>query len=63
MPALDAAAVEQDVDAVAVFEDGGGEGGDGGGVGEVGGVDGGFAAEGLDGELCGLVGGVSLRAC
>lgn len=49
MAFLDSAAVEQDVDSVAVFEDGGDEGGDGVVGGEVGRVDGGFATESLDG--------------
>jgi len=59
--ALDAGAVEEDVDAVAGVEDGGDEGGDGGGGGEVGCVDGCAAAEGLDQGFGLLVGGVSLE--
>lgn len=58
---LDAAAVEQDVDSVAVLDDFGDEGGDGGVGGEVCGVDGCFASEGFDGLLGGLVGCVALR--
>jgi hypothetical protein len=58
---LDAAAVEQDVDFVAVrdyFFDQGGYGVSGS---EVGGVDFGFAAEFLDFLSCGLVGFVALK--
>lgn len=59
VPALDAGAVDEDADfpggagggISGVVEDGGDEGGDGGWVGQVGGVDGGFAAEGVDGGL------------
>lgn len=58
--ALDAGAVDEEADLVAVGEDGGDQGGDGGGGGEVGGVDGCFAAEGVDGVEGGLVGGVAL---
>lgn len=43
-----------------VGEDGGDEGADGGFGGQVGRVDCGFAAEGFDGLLCGLVAGVAL---
>lgn len=57
MAALYTAAVEEDVDGMAVCEDGGDEGGDRGLVGEVGDVDGGFAAEGFDGGLGASVGG------
>jgi hypothetical protein len=60
---LDPAAVEQDVDAVAVGEDGGDERGDGGVGGEVCGVDCGGAAERFDGLFGGLVGGVALGMC
>ncbi|KAL9122797.1 MAG: hypothetical protein Q9187_000642 [Circinaria calcarea] len=59
MAALYAAAVEEDVDGMAVCEDGGDEGGDRGLVGEVGGVDDGFAAEGFDGSFGAGVGGGS----
>lgn len=48
MPSLDAAAVEQDVDSMAVFQDGGCECRDGGLGGEVAGVYCCFAAEGFD---------------
>lgn len=58
--ALDAGAVDQEADLVAVGEDAGDEGRDGGSRGEVGGVDGCFAAEGLDSLEGGLVGGVAL---
>lgn len=51
VPLLNTAAVEQDVDSVAVFEDGGDKGGDGVVGGEVGGVDGSFATEFLDGSF------------
>jgi len=61
VPALDAGAVEEDVDAVAGVEDGGDEGGDRGGGGEVGGVDGGSAAKSFDLGLCFLVCGVPLE--
>jgi len=57
---LDSAAVQQDVDLVAVFEDCGDEGGDGVVGGQVTCVDLGFAVELLDGFFCGLVGGVAL---
>lgn len=60
---LNAAAIEQDVDSVTVFQDGGDERGDGGVGGEVCGVDCGFVAEGFDGLFCGLVGGVALDGC
>lgn len=60
MPFLDASAVEQDVDSVAVCENRGDEGGDGRGGGEVGGVDCGGATEGFDGLLGGLVACVAL---
>ena len=60
MASLDAAAVNQDVDSMAVFEDGGDEGGDGGVGGEVCSVDCCFAAEGFDGLFGGLVGCVAL---
>jgi len=60
VPALDAGAVEEDVDTVAGVEDGGDEDGDGGGGGEVCGIDGGFAAKGFNLGLRFLVGGVSL---
>lgn len=60
VPLLNAAAVEQDVDSVAVGEDGGDELGDGGRGGEVGDVDCGFSSEGFDGLLGGLVGSVAL---
>jgi hypothetical protein len=60
VPFLDPAAVEEDVDFVAVGEDGGDEGGYGGGGGEVRGVDCGGAAEGFDGGLGGLIAGVAL---
>ena len=60
VPLLDAAAVEQDVDSVAVAEDGGYQGADGGLGGEVGSVDCGFAAEGFDLLFRGLVAGVAL---
>lgn len=63
MSLLDSAAVEQDVDSVPVLENGWDEGGDGGFGGEVGGVDCCFAAESLDGGLCGLIGRVSLDWC
>lgn len=53
--ALDAGAVDEDADLVAVGEDTGDEGGDVGGGGEVGGVEVGFAAEGFDGGFGGLV--------
>lgn len=59
--ALDAAAVEQDVDLVAVCDDFFDEGRDGVAGGEVGGVDLGFAAEGLDLFAGGLVGFVALE--
>lgn len=58
--ALDAGAVDEDADLVAVGEDAGDEGGDVGGGGEVGGVEVGFAAEGFDGGFGGLVGSVAL---
>lgn len=57
---LDAAAVEQDVDSVAVAEDLGCELGDRVVGGEVCGVDCGFTTELLDGLLCLLVGVVAL---
>jgi hypothetical protein len=60
MALLDATAVEQDVNSMAVFQDRWGEGGDGGVGGEVCGVDCGFAAEGFDGLFCCLVGVVAL---
>lgn len=60
VPLLDAAAVEEDVDCVAVFENLGDKRGDGVWGGEVGGVDCGFAVEGFDLLLGGLVGGVAL---
>ena len=58
--ALDAGAVDEDVDAVAGGEDGGEEGGDGGGGGQVGGEDGGVAGEGDDSGVGGGLGGVAL---
>jgi hypothetical protein len=58
---LDTAAVEQDVDSVAVGEDGGDEVADGSLGGEVRGVDCGFAAEGLDLLFGSLVAGVALE--
>lgn len=58
--ALDAGAVDEEADLVAVGEDAGDEGGDGGGGGEVGGVDCCLATEGLDGVEGCLVGGVTL---
>ena len=58
--ALNAAAVKQDVNGVAVCENCRDEGGDGGLGGEVGDVDGGFAAEGFDGGFGGGGGGGSL---
>lgn len=60
MAALNATAVEQDVDAVAIFKDLWDESVDRGGRGEVGCVDCCFAAEGLDGLFGGLVGFVTL---
>lgn len=60
--ALDAGAVYEDVDAVALKEDGGDEGGDGGLGGEVGRVDGCFSAEGFDGLFGACFGIVSLYA-
>ena len=55
VPGLDFAAVEKDVDAVTIREDGGDERRDGGGGGEVSRVDESFAAErfdmGFDGEV------------
>lgn len=61
MALLDAAAVEEDVDSVAVCEDGGHERGDGRGGGEVGGVDCGGTAEGFDGGFGGLVACIALE--
>lgn len=61
MARLDTAAVEQDVDSVAVGEDGRDERGDRGVGGEVCGVDFGGAAERFDGGFGGGVGGVALR--
>jgi hypothetical protein len=61
VPRLDAAAVEQDVDSVAVGEDGRDERGDGGVGGEVCGVDFCGAAEGFDGGFGGGVGCVALE--
>lgn len=58
--ALDAGAVDEEADLVAVGEDPGDEGGDGFRGGEVGGVDCCFATEGLDGVEGCLVGGVAL---
>jgi len=60
VPLLDAAAVQQDVDSVAVGEDFGRQGCDGGVGGEVSGVDCRFATEFLDGLFCLLVGFVAL---
>lgn len=60
MSLLDAAAIEQNVDFVTVFEDGGDEGVDGFGRGEIAGIDLGFAAESFDGLFGGLVGRVPL---
>lgn len=57
---LNAAAVEQDVDAVAVLEDAWHESVDGGRGGQVGGVDCCFAAERFDGAFGFLVGFVAL---
>lgn len=59
--ALDAGAVDEDAELVAVGEDAGDEGGDVAGRGEVGGVEVGLAVEGFDGGFGGLVGGVALR--
>jgi hypothetical protein len=53
--ALNAAAIQQDVDFVAVFEDCGDKGGDGFVRGEVAGVDLGFAVELFNGLFCGLI--------
>lgn len=60
VPALDAGAVDEDADLVAVGEDLGRELGDGGGGAQVGGVDGGFAVEGEDGVTGGCCGVVAL---
>lgn len=60
MAPLDAGAVDEDADLVAVGEDTGHEGGHVSGGGEVGGVEVCFAVEGFDGCFGGLVGGVAL---
>lgn len=59
---LDSAAVEQDVDPVAIFEDSREEGGDRGFGGEVRGVDCSFATERFNCLLGGLVGCVALSS-
>lgn len=61
MTLLNAAAVQQNVDSMTVFQDGGDESRYRGIGGEVYSVDSGFAAEGLDGLFCLLVGGVALE--
>lgn len=61
MSALDACAIHEDRNVVAVSKDTGGEAGHFGLRGQVGGVDCCGAAEGLDCFLGGVVGGVALR--
>lgn len=63
MTALDSCAGDENRDLMPVCEDGRDELRNGGLVGEVGGVDGGFAAEVLDGFLCGCGFEVALIEC